>query len=157
MAGAGFKTFNSGDVLGATDVNTYLMQQTVMVFASAAARASAIAAPSQGMTYYQSDEGRTYTYTGSAWKPNTPFTIQAGNTDAGTGTVTVTFVAGRFTQSPVVTASVYSSTNGATSVSVGTPGTAGFTAYVWAGTSAAAVSRTVAYTAVQMISTNGAA
>ena len=157
MAGAGFQTFVAGQVLSASDVNTYLMQQSVMVFASAAARASVITAPSQGMTYYQSDEGRTYTYTGSAWKPNTPFTIQAGNTDAGTGTVTVTFAVGRFTQAPVVTATLYSSTNGATSVSVATPGTAGFTAYVWAGTTAAAVSRTVAYTAVQMISTNGAA
>jgi hypothetical protein len=156
LAGAGFQTFVAGQVLSASDVNTYLMQQSVMVFASAAARLTAVPSPTQGMTYYQSDEGRTYTYTGSAWKPNTPFTIQAGNTDAGTGTVTVTFAASRFTQAPVVVATVYSSTNGATSVSVGTPTTSGFTAYVWAGTTAAAVSRTVAYTAIQMLSGNGA-
>jgi hypothetical protein len=112
MAGAGFKTFNSGDILGASDVNTYLMQQTVMVFATAAARGSAIASPTQGMTYYQSDEGRTYTYTGLAWKPNTPFTYQNDGSNASvtttatatwsTGTTTVTFTSGRFTQTPVV-------------------------------------------------------
>lgn len=67
MAGAGFKTFNTGDVLTASDVNTYLMQQTVMVFADAAARTAAIAAPSEGMFSYLKDTNKTYRYDGSAW------------------------------------------------------------------------------------------
>ena len=33
MAGAGFKTFASGDVLTASDVQTFIMEQQVMVFA----------------------------------------------------------------------------------------------------------------------------
>ena len=67
MAGAGFKTFSVGEVLTATDVNTYLMQQTVMVFATAAARTSAIAAPSEGMVTYLSDSNSLWYYDGAAY------------------------------------------------------------------------------------------
>ena len=42
MAGAGYKLFNTGDVLTAAQVNTYLQQQTVMVFADATARTAAL-------------------------------------------------------------------------------------------------------------------
>ena len=67
MAGAGFKTFAAGDVLTADDVNTYLMQQTVMVFASESARTTAIASPSEGMFTYLSDTDAFERYTGAAW------------------------------------------------------------------------------------------
>lgn len=67
MAGAGFKTFSVGEVLTATNVNTYLMQQTVMVFATAAARTSAIAAPSEGMVTYLSDSNSLWYYDGTNW------------------------------------------------------------------------------------------
>lgn len=67
MAGAGYKSFASGDILTASDVNTYLMQQTVMVFADAAARTAAIAAPSEGMMSYLKDTNKTYRYDGSSW------------------------------------------------------------------------------------------
>lgn len=67
MAGAGFKTFSVGEVLTATNVNTYLMQQTVMVFATAAARSSAITAPSEGMLTYLSDSNTFWYYDGSNW------------------------------------------------------------------------------------------
>lgn len=67
MAGAGFKTFSVGEVLTATNVNTYLMQQTVMVFATAAARSSAITAPSEGMVTYLSDSNSLWYYSGTAW------------------------------------------------------------------------------------------
>jgi len=67
MAGAGFKTFSVGEVLTATDVNTYLMQQTVMVFATAAARSSAIAAPSEGMVTYLTDSNSLWYYDGAAY------------------------------------------------------------------------------------------
>ena len=52
MAGAGFKTFVAGDVFTATDANTYLMQQAVMVFTNEAARDAAITSPSEGMIAY---------------------------------------------------------------------------------------------------------
>lgn len=67
MAGAGFKTFNVGEVLTATNVNTYLMQQAVMVFADASARSTAITAPSEGMVTYLTDTNTLWFYDGSGW------------------------------------------------------------------------------------------
>jgi hypothetical protein len=52
MAGAGFTTFTAGSVLTAAQVNTYLMQQAVMVFTNEAARDAAITSPSEGMIAY---------------------------------------------------------------------------------------------------------
>jgi hypothetical protein len=68
MAGAGFKTFAVGEVLTANNVNTYLMQQAVMVFASAAARTSGISSPSEGMVTYLTDSNSLWFYNGAAWE-----------------------------------------------------------------------------------------
>jgi len=65
-AGLGFKTFNTGDVLSATDVNGYLMQG-VLVFADSTARSSAITSPQEGQYSYLKDTNSTEYYTGSAW------------------------------------------------------------------------------------------
>jgi hypothetical protein len=67
MAGAGYNTFTAGNILRATEVNTYLMQQSVMVFATAAARLAAIPAPTDGMVSYLKDTKFYYTYNGTAW------------------------------------------------------------------------------------------
>jgi len=68
MAGAGYKLFSTGDVLSASDVNTYLQQQTVMVFASAAARTTALASVlAEGMVTYLKDTDVVEIYTGAAW------------------------------------------------------------------------------------------
>lgn len=67
MAGAGFKSWVDGDILTAGDVNTYLMQQAVMVFADASARTSAIAAPSEGMVTYLTGTNVLEYYDGAAW------------------------------------------------------------------------------------------
>lgn len=74
MAGAGYKAWSAGDVLTASDVNTYLMQQSVMTFAGTAARASAVAAPSEGMLSYRTDENVLETFDGSQWVPSTAMT-----------------------------------------------------------------------------------
>jgi len=66
-AGLGFKEFTTGDVLTAADANGYLASQVVMVFASAAARTSAIASPQEGMISYLKDTNATEYYSGSAW------------------------------------------------------------------------------------------
>jgi len=68
MAGAGYKLFNTGDVLLASEVNTYLMQQTVMVFADSAARTTALSGVlAEGMISYLADTNATEVYNGSAW------------------------------------------------------------------------------------------
>jgi hypothetical protein len=66
-AGLGYKEFSTGDVLTAADANGYLASQVVMVFASAAARTSAIASPQEGMISYLKDTNSTEYYSGSAW------------------------------------------------------------------------------------------
>jgi hypothetical protein len=66
-AGLGFKEFTTGDVLTAADANGYLASQVVMVFASSAARTSAIASPQEGMISYLKDTDVTQYYSGSAW------------------------------------------------------------------------------------------
>ena len=65
-AGLGFKTFTTGEVLTAADTNGYLMQG-VLVFASSAARASAITSPQEGQMSYLKDTNSTEYYSGSAW------------------------------------------------------------------------------------------
>ena len=158
MAGAGFKTFVAGAVLGATETNTYLMQQSVMVFANATARdttpATRIATPSQGMVSYLSDEGRTYSYTGGSWKPNTPFTIQTGTVSV-TGNLAINFTASRFSNTPMVLVTVQSGNNTATSVTTVGNSTTGFTAYVWTGTTAATTAKTIHWVAIQALSGSG--
>jgi hypothetical protein len=66
MPGLGRKTWSPGDTLTASDVNGYLMDQSVMVFAGTAARASAIPTPSAGMVAYSTATGLNV-YNGSAW------------------------------------------------------------------------------------------
>jgi hypothetical protein len=66
-AGLGYIEFATGDVLTAAAVNGYLASQSVMVFASASARTSAIASPQEGMISYLKDTNATEYYSGSAW------------------------------------------------------------------------------------------
>ena len=65
-AGLGFKTFTTGEVLTAADTNGYLMQG-VLVFASAAARTSAITSPQEGQYSYLKDTNALEFYDGAAW------------------------------------------------------------------------------------------
>jgi len=66
-AGLGYIEFATGDVLTAATANGYLASQTVMVFASAAARTSAITSPQEGMFSYLKDTNATEYYSGTAW------------------------------------------------------------------------------------------
>jgi hypothetical protein len=65
-AGQGFKTFTTGEVLTAADVNGYLMQG-VNVFANATERDAEITSPQEGQFAYLKDTNVTTYYTGSAW------------------------------------------------------------------------------------------
>lgn len=98
MAGAGYKLFTTGSVLTASDVNTYLNEQTVMVFASATARTTALSGVlAEGMVSYLKDTNATEVYDGSAWVAIgssgdiTGVTAGTGISGGGTsGTVTIT-------------------------------------------------------------------
>ena len=68
MAGAGFKSFVNGNVLLASEVNTYMMEQQIMVFASAGARGSAIASPSEGMFAFLKDTDKLTYYDSTQWR-----------------------------------------------------------------------------------------
>jgi hypothetical protein len=61
------KVFTAGEVLAAADVNSFLMDQTVMSFAGTAARGSAIPSPVEGMVTYLEDIDDLRTYNGSSW------------------------------------------------------------------------------------------
>ena len=68
MAGAGYKLFATGDVLTAAQVNTYLNEQTVMVFADSAARTAALSGVlAEGMVSYLQDTNAVEVYNGTAW------------------------------------------------------------------------------------------
>ena len=61
------KVFTAGEVLAAADVNSFLMDQSVMSFAGTAARGSAIPTPVEGMVAYLEDANLVTLYNGSAW------------------------------------------------------------------------------------------
>jgi hypothetical protein len=70
--GSGYKNFTAGAVLTASDVNNHLMEQSVMYFATTAARDAALSGRLEdGMTVYQgtndANEG-LWSYHGSAWR-----------------------------------------------------------------------------------------
>ena len=95
-AGLGFKTFTTGEVLTAANVNGYLMQG-ILVFASTAARDSAITAPAEGQFAFTKDTNSLWYYDGAAWVASGAtgdiegVTAGIGISGGGTsGTVTVT-------------------------------------------------------------------
>jgi hypothetical protein len=69
---AGWFDFVNGQTLPASRVQDYLMDQTVMVFANASARTSALPSPTAGMVTYLIDTGNLWFYTGSTWSLVSP-------------------------------------------------------------------------------------
>jgi hypothetical protein len=95
-AGLGFKTFTTGEVLTAGDVNGYLMQG-INVFTNATARDAAITAPAEGQFAFTKDNNSLWYYDGTAWVASGAtgdiegVTAGVGISGGGTsGTVTVT-------------------------------------------------------------------
>ena len=74
----GYKLFSTGEVLTATNVNDYLMKQTVMIFASAAARTTALSGVlREGMLSYRLDAHVLEVYNGTIWEaPETNLTTK---------------------------------------------------------------------------------
>lgn len=72
MAGAGVRLFTAGSVLTASQVNTYLMDQTIGRFADSAARDAAFGglgepSLSEGRVCYLDSDNKLYLYDGSVW------------------------------------------------------------------------------------------
>ena len=63
-----YKTFQNGYPLPASDLNNYLMNQSVIVFASSAARTADIPTPIEGMITYLEDTNAVEVWDGSAWQ-----------------------------------------------------------------------------------------
>lgn len=63
-----YKVFTNGSPLPASDLNTYLMNQSVMVFADSAARSAALTSPTEGMVSYTQNNNKTQYYDGAAWQ-----------------------------------------------------------------------------------------
>ena len=63
----GFKVFAVGEVLTAADVNDYLMEQSIGIFANSTARDAQITSPIEGQFCYLADSNVLQFYNGSAW------------------------------------------------------------------------------------------
>ena len=70
---AGYREFQTGEVLTAANVNNFLMEQATMTFADAAARDAALAGVlREGLLTYNLDEGRLEVYDGTDWVEPAP-------------------------------------------------------------------------------------
>jgi hypothetical protein len=72
VAGLGRKVFVAGDVLTAAQVQGFLQDQTIMVFANGTARDAAIPSPSEGMFAYLSDTNTLTFYNGASFQNFVP-------------------------------------------------------------------------------------
>jgi hypothetical protein len=77
------KEFESFTRLDDSDINTFLMDQTVQSFAGTAARGSAISTPVQGMVTYLNDIDSLSIYNGTQFVDNKPIQIFAGTAARG--------------------------------------------------------------------------
>jgi hypothetical protein len=79
-----FKTFTAGAVLTASDVNTYLAKQAVVVCTSTTRPTS----PPEGMAIYETDTDKVLVYTTATtgWQP--PWNLPWGRVGSNTGTAT---------------------------------------------------------------------
>lgn len=85
MAGAGYRTFVPGETLTADNVQNYLQDQVVQVYASATARDTNLTGlVTEGMVAFLKDTNKLYTFSGSAWEEVTPTNISADIINAGT-------------------------------------------------------------------------
>lgn len=64
---SGYRTWTPLEVITASNVQNYLQDQTVMVFATAGARSSAIPVPTEGMLTWLESDGAYQYYDGAQW------------------------------------------------------------------------------------------
>lgn len=147
MAGLGYKDFTVGQVLTSAEVDGYLMQQTVMKFADASARTTALSGVlAEGMLSYLADTNAVEKYDGSAWVAIAAGDIEGvtagtGLTGGGTsGTVTLSIAT---SQSDLVIKGFEEDVNVVASAATGTINFDVSTASVWYYTSNATANHTL--------------
>ena len=109
----GRKEWQSDDVLSAADLEGYLMDQAVTIWANASARNSGILAPIEGQISYLQDTNLFQAYSGSAW-------VDQGSLS---GTPTYATTAGTATYATTAGTATYATTAG-TATYATTAGTA---------------------------------
>jgi hypothetical protein len=114
------KTFMDGDALPASDLNTFLMNQTVQTYSAPGARDSALPSPLEGQVTTNATTKNLETYYGQ-WRP-LPFAMQSyRRTLTGTGTsfasLAITFATGRFSLAPIAVSACNNSSLIVTAVS----------------------------------------
>ena len=149
MAGAGYRTFSAGAVLTAAQVQTYLMDQVTQVYATTAARSSALggSVASGMLSFITATEGLDL-YTHGTWTGINYSTITNGTTTAYTVTASdanTTFVASNASAQTIVIPDIFDNGEridiirdgaGTVSISAGT----GITTWAGAGTAGTAKS-----------------
>jgi len=115
-----YKDFADDEVLFASDVDTFLMRQTVMVFDDSTARTAALGTVlSEGMFTYLTGTNSFQYYTGSAWSDVVPSTLNASNlinTQTNSTATSYNFTSAdqgttvRFTSASTVTATIGTAT-----------------------------------------------
>lgn len=148
MAGLGYKDFTVGQVLTSAEVDGYLMQQTIMVFASSAARTTALSGVlAEGMFSYLTDTNATQYYDGSAWvdisNPGDITAVTAGTGLTGGGTSGSVSLAIATSQSDLVIKGFEEDVNVVASAATGTINFDVTTASVWYYTSNATANHTL--------------
>ena len=148
MAGLGFKDFTVGQVLTSAQVDGYLMQQTVMVFADSSARTTALSGVvAEGMFSYLKDTNSTEYYDGSAWvsvsNPGDITAVTAGTGLSGGGTSGSVSLAIATSQSDLVIKGFQEDVNVVASAATGTINFDTSTASVWYYTSNATANHTL--------------
>jgi hypothetical protein len=97
---SGRKVWAADEILAAADLQDYIQDQVVFVYANASARSSGILSPTEGMVSYLNDTNLLYTFDGSSWVEVAP---NVGT--AGTYTKVTTDAKGRVSSGTTLSAS----------------------------------------------------
>jgi len=64
---AGFKVWTTGDLVNASDFNSYLQEQVIMRFSNSSQRDSSVSSAEEGMFCFLADSNTLQFYDGSSW------------------------------------------------------------------------------------------